>query len=171
MLPIVKAKQIIRLPLAKTIPAKAELLLTISPYATPQERNVAIDRLKQLEEDERKRDRKQDLPPPRIFLVVNTDPQGDTPQDRMIYNRLGVRKGIKDLPLIPSKKNPRVKRHQTVQEEGEDIDRGGRYWIYFRGTRNGEHVDAANMNSAKWIFAQRHGLTSLAYVGGSRGHP
>ena len=83
--PIVKATKIVRLPLAKTIPAEAELFLTISPYGTAQERNVALERIKQLEEE--KKHRKEQKPPPRILLVVNTNPQLDTPQDVLLYKR------------------------------------------------------------------------------------
>lgn len=38
------------------------------------------------------------------------------------------------------------------------------FWVYFRGTRNGEHVSAATMHSAKWIFALKHGLKSISYI-------
>ena len=40
------------------------------------------------------------------------------------------------------------------------------FWIYFRGTRNGEYIEAENMLSAKWIFAKKHNLTSLSYIVG-----
>lgn len=43
-----------------------------------------------------------------------------------------------------------------------------RYWVYFRGTRNGEWIEAATMPSAKWLFALKHGLTSLAYIAASK---
>ena len=43
-----------------------------------------------------------------------------------------------------------------------------RFWIYFRGTNNGEHIEAATMQSAKWIFARKHGLSSLSYIAGKK---
>jgi hypothetical protein len=43
-----------------------------------------------------------------------------------------------------------------------------RFWIYFRGTRNGEHIEAASMLAAKWIFAYKHGLASISYIAGSK---
>lgn len=39
-----------------------------------------------------------------------------------------------------------------------------RYWVYFRGTRNGEHIEAATTHSAKWIFAKKNGLASIVYI-------
>lgn len=42
------------------------------------------------------------------------------------------------------------------------------YYIYFLGTRNGEWVKANSMKDAKWIFALKHSLNSLAYIAGSR---
>lgn len=41
-----------------------------------------------------------------------------------------------------------------------------KFWIYFRGTRNGEHIEAENMLSAKWIFAKKNNLTSIDYIAG-----
>lgn len=38
------------------------------------------------------------------------------------------------------------------------------YWVYFRGTQNGEHIEASSMHSAKWIFAGKHGLQSISYI-------
>ena len=45
---------------------------------------------------------------------------------------------------------------------------GGKFWVYFVGTRNGEWIEAANMKSAKWIFAKKNNLKSLAYIVASR---
>ena len=42
------------------------------------------------------------------------------------------------------------------------------FWVYFRGTRNGDYIEAENMNSAKWILALRHGLSSISYIAGKR---
>ena len=42
------------------------------------------------------------------------------------------------------------------------------FWVYFRGTKNGEFIEADTLYSAKWIFALRKGLTSLAYIAGSK---
>lgn len=42
------------------------------------------------------------------------------------------------------------------------------YWIYFRGTRNGEYIEAESMQAAKWIFAYKHGLKSTGYIAGKR---
>lgn len=42
------------------------------------------------------------------------------------------------------------------------------FWIYFRGTRNGEYVEAASLPAAKRIFAAKHGLKSLSYVAGKK---
>ena len=42
------------------------------------------------------------------------------------------------------------------------------FYIYFRGTRNGEYIQANNMHSAKWIFALKYGLTRLTYIAGKR---
>ena len=38
------------------------------------------------------------------------------------------------------------------------------YWVYFRGTRNGEHIEAASPHAAKWILALKHGLNSISYI-------
>ncbi len=43
-----------------------------------------------------------------------------------------------------------------------------RYWIYFRGTRNGQYIEAATLKAAKDAFAAQHGLSSLAYVAARR---
>lgn len=43
-----------------------------------------------------------------------------------------------------------------------------RFWVFFRGTRNGEWIEAENMYSAKWIFAIKNGLNSLTYIQGSK---
>jgi hypothetical protein len=42
------------------------------------------------------------------------------------------------------------------------------YWVYFRGTHNGEWIEAANMKSAKWIFALKNNLHSLEYIAAKR---
>ncbi len=42
------------------------------------------------------------------------------------------------------------------------------YYIYFIGTRNGEYIEADTMKAAKWIFAKKHRLSSLAYIAGKR---
>ena len=39
-----------------------------------------------------------------------------------------------------------------------------RFWVYFRGTTNGEHIEAASMKRAKEMFASHNGLVSLAYI-------
>lgn len=38
------------------------------------------------------------------------------------------------------------------------------FFVRFRGTRNGEWVQAENMLSAKWVFARKYGLQSIAYI-------
>ncbi len=38
------------------------------------------------------------------------------------------------------------------------------FWVYFRGTGNGEHIEAANMKSAKVIFAMKHGIEMSGYI-------
>jgi hypothetical protein len=44
-----------------------------------------------------------------------------------------------------------------------------RYWIYFRGTSNGEFVEAATLKTAKVIFARKHNLPdNSAYIAGTR---
>jgi hypothetical protein len=43
-----------------------------------------------------------------------------------------------------------------------------RYWVYFIGTRNGEHIVAPTMHAAKMLFAEKHGIISLAYVKASK---
>ena len=40
------------------------------------------------------------------------------------------------------------------------------FWVYFRGTRNGEYIEAYNLITAKWLLAKKHGLTSIAYIAG-----
>ena len=45
------------------------------------------------------------------------------------------------------------------------------WWIYFRGTRNGQWIVAETLHSAKWIFALKHNLRSLAYIAGSKRGP
>jgi len=42
------------------------------------------------------------------------------------------------------------------------------YWVYSRGTRNGEYIEAENIISAKWILAYKHGLKSIAYITGKK---
>ena len=42
------------------------------------------------------------------------------------------------------------------------------FWVYFRGTRNGEYIEAETMVSAKWIFATGHGLLSISYIAAKR---
>ena len=42
------------------------------------------------------------------------------------------------------------------------------YWIYFRGTRNGEYIEAENLLSAKWRLAIKHGLKSISYIAGKK---
>jgi hypothetical protein len=42
-----------------------------------------------------------------------------------------------------------------------------RYWIYFRGTRNGEHITAPTMAAAKAAFAANNGIPSTSgYIAG-----
>ena len=43
-----------------------------------------------------------------------------------------------------------------------------RFYVYFRGTRNGEWIEAENLNSAKWILALKNGLHSISYIAGTR---
>ena len=44
-----------------------------------------------------------------------------------------------------------------------------RYWIYFRGTSNGEYIEAASMSLAKRLFADRQGISPLSsYIAGRR---
>lgn len=40
------------------------------------------------------------------------------------------------------------------------------FYIYFRGTGNGKYIRAANLKSAKWIFAIEQGLKSISYIAG-----
>ncbi len=47
----------------------------------------------------------------------------------------------------------------------------GRFWCYFRGTRNGRWISAASVKSAKWIFALKHNLNSVGYIAGSKFGP
>jgi hypothetical protein len=54
---------------------------------------------------------------------------------------------------------------QKINKKKENIIM---YYIYFRGTRNGETISANNMNSAKWIFAKKHNLVSLSYIAGKK---
>ena len=42
------------------------------------------------------------------------------------------------------------------------------FYVRFRSCRQGEWIKAETLLSAKWIFAKKHGLTSLAYIVGSR---
>jgi hypothetical protein len=42
------------------------------------------------------------------------------------------------------------------------------FWIHFRGTNNGEYIEAENMLSAKWIFALKYGLNSIHYIQGRK---
>jgi hypothetical protein len=44
-----------------------------------------------------------------------------------------------------------------------------KFYVYFLGTRNGEWIEAENMKSAKWIFALKNGLKTLAYVAAKKG--
>ena len=43
------------------------------------------------------------------------------------------------------------------------------FYVYFTGTRNGEMIEAANMLSAKWLFAVKNGLDSIGYISAKRG--
>jgi hypothetical protein len=43
---------------------------------------------------------------------------------------------------------------------------GKGYYVYFRGTNNGDWIDAETLYSAKWIFALRNGLHSIAQIAG-----
>ena len=42
------------------------------------------------------------------------------------------------------------------------------FYVYFRGTRNGEYIEAETMQAAKWILAYKHGLKSISYIAGKR---
>lgn len=39
-----------------------------------------------------------------------------------------------------------------------------RFWVQFRGTRNGEHIEADSLPAAKQIFAEKHGLSSVSQI-------
>jgi len=40
------------------------------------------------------------------------------------------------------------------------------FYVYFRGTDNGKYIRAANLKSAKWIFAIEQGLKGIDYIAG-----
>jgi hypothetical protein len=40
------------------------------------------------------------------------------------------------------------------------------YWVFFRGTTNGEYIEANTLHDAKWIFAIKNGLKSISYITG-----
>ena len=42
------------------------------------------------------------------------------------------------------------------------------FWVYFIGTRNGRWIEAANMKSAKAIFAAQEGIAVGSYICASR---
>jgi hypothetical protein len=55
----------------------------------------------------------------------------------------------------------------SVEYAKENRKRGVKmYWVYFRGTNNGEYITADSLKSAKWIFAIKHNVNSIAYIGG-----
>jgi hypothetical protein len=68
--------------------------------------------------------------------------------------------------LFPRKVLTKQSGYGIVSLESEDVMK---FFIYFRGTNNGEVIEAANMNSAKWIFAAKHGLTSISYIAAKKG--
>ena len=39
-----------------------------------------------------------------------------------------------------------------------------RFYVRFRGTRNGEWIVADSLTSAKWLYARQHGMKSLVYI-------
>ena len=43
-----------------------------------------------------------------------------------------------------------------------------RFWVYFRGTRNGQYIEAESMKAAKLIFAMNNHLTSITYIAGRK---
>ena len=75
----------------------------------------------------------------------------------------------------------RYKKMSKIAKKGVDVGRvcdkrlwtermGDRkmFYCYFTGTGNGEWVEAANMNSAKWIFALKNNLKSISYISASK---
>ena len=48
---------------------------------------------------------------------------------------------------------------------------GGKFWVYFVGTRNGAWIEAANMSSAKQLFAMRQGIAFSSYIKASKKAP
>jgi hypothetical protein len=51
------------------------------------------------------------------------------------------------------------------------VEKSGRFWVYFVGTRNGRWIEAENMKSAKWILAIAEGLKSIGYIRSSKKGP
>lgn len=45
------------------------------------------------------------------------------------------------------------------------------FWVYFTGTRNGRWIEAANMKSAKAIFAMQEGVPVTGWIQASRKGP
>lgn len=43
-----------------------------------------------------------------------------------------------------------------------------KFWIYFTGTRNGEHIEAKTMKEAKEHFAKKHGVKVNSYITGKK---
>lgn len=46
-----------------------------------------------------------------------------------------------------------------------------RFWVYFVGTYNGAWIEAADMASAKALFAMRQGIPMSSYIKASRKAP
>jgi hypothetical protein len=42
------------------------------------------------------------------------------------------------------------------------------FYVYFRGTNNGRLIEAANLKSAKWIFALQEGINGINQIAGKR---
>ena len=46
-----------------------------------------------------------------------------------------------------------------------------RYWVYFIGTLNGSWIEAADMASAKALFAMQQGVAMSCYIRASKKAP
>jgi len=44
-----------------------------------------------------------------------------------------------------------------------------RFWIYFTGTANGQHIVASTMKEAKQIFASINNVPVTGYISGRKG--
>lgn len=45
------------------------------------------------------------------------------------------------------------------------------FYVRFVGTRNGEWIEAANIETAKYLFARKHGIEVTSYIVASRKGP